>query len=155
MVVFKHLSIFILQHKLRRWRNSNVTSPPTTEIKMLILLCYFAVLSAALIAFHVITAGNSDKLTAAFGNYFACQATGTNPKCEDIKDVSETLTAMKPLILIHALMAVFPVVHLLYSINFGAIQQKCGSYWSSLHAQLLAGIKDSPAKNSSLKLTEL
>ena len=101
-------------------------------MKILIMLCYFALLAPVIVAGNTVIAVNSDKLVTAFANYFACEATGTNPKCDDMKKALEPLTAVGPLISIHLLMGCFPVVLLLYAVNFGAIQQKCASLWTSL-----------------------
>ena len=87
-------------------------------MKILIMLCYFALLAPVIVAGNTVIAVNSDKLVTAFANYFACEATGTNPKCDDMKKALEPLTAVGPLISIHLLMGCFPVVLLLYAVNF-------------------------------------
>ena len=122
-------------------RNGNVSSLPSTEMKILIVLCYFAVLAPVIVANTTITALNTDKLITAFANYFACEATGTNPKCDDMKKALEPLTAVGPIFSIHLLMGGFPIVLLLYAVNFGAIQQKCASLWSSLFSEKPASAK--------------
>ena len=134
--------VFIFQLKFKRWKNSNAETLPITELKLLFLLCYLAILRSTMTAATTVTAKNSDKLIAGFVNYFACEATGTNPKCDSIKEALDSLAAGKIWITTNVCLGVYPAVHLLYIVNFGAIQQKFAHLWSSLCAHLQAGIKD-------------
>ena len=101
---------------------------PTTETKILILLCYFVLLATMITAATTITAQNSDKLIAGFENYFACEAAGTSPKCDSIKEALEPLAAAEIWITVHVLFGIFPAVHLLYVVNFARLQQLCLSW---------------------------
>ena len=138
--------VFIFQLKIKRWINSNAEPLPITELKLLFLLCYLAILGSATTAATTVTAQNIDKLIAGFVDYFACEATGANPKCDSIKEALEPLAAGKIWITTNLCLGVFPAVHLLYIVNFGAIQQKFAHLWSSLHAHLQAGTKDFTTK---------
>ena len=120
------LSIFGFQHNLIRRRTSNLaTSLPTTELKILILLCYFILLASVIQAATTVIARNTDNFYAAFVNYFACEASGTSPKCDAAKVALDALTVPGLWITAHVLLGAFPAAHLLFVVNFGEVKQKC------------------------------
>ena len=131
LLVLNCVSVFNFQLKFKRWKNSNAETLATTELKLLFLLCFLIINGSAIIAATTVTAQNSDKLIAGFENYFACEATGTNPKCDSIKEALEPLAAGKIWITADVCLGLFPAMHLLYVVNFGAIQQKLAYLWSS------------------------
>ena len=125
---------------------------PTTELKLLLLLCYLISFGPTITVAATITAKNTDKLISGFGNYFACEAAGTNPKCDSIKTALQTLGAYEIWTTVHALIGLFPVLNLLYAVNFGAIQEKFAHLWLFLRAHLLTGVKDCTAKEPDSKI---
>ena len=115
-----------LQHNWMRRRNLNAkTSLPTTEMKILVLLCYFILLGSAIQAATTIVARNSDQFYAAILNYFTCELSGTSPECDAEKVALDVLTVPILWITVHMLLGAFPAVHLLYVVNFGEVKQKC------------------------------
>ena len=72
-----------------------------------------------------VIARNTDNVYAAFVNYFACEASGTSPKCDAAKVALDALTVPGLWITVYILLGAFPAIYLLYVVNFGEVKQKC------------------------------
>ena len=110
-------------------RNSNATQTlPTTEMKILVLLCYFIILISTIQAVFTRIPLTTDQVYATFVNYFACELSGTSPECNAAKEPIEELTVPSESVAANILMGMFPVFQLIYIVNFGDIKQKCLYY---------------------------
>ena len=136
------------QHNCMKRRNANVTqSLPTTEIKILVLLCYFIFLASTIQAAITRMAQSSDQIYATFLNYFACELSGTSPNCDAAKVPLDGLTVPGEWVAANIFMGVFPFFQLIYILNFGDIKQKC-LYW-------VCRTRKNEAKNGIINRNEL
>ena len=114
------------QHKIMKRINANGATPmPTTEIKVLILLCYFLFLLAMLLTVATLLAINVDNLNLYIVEYLVCEATGRSPKCDAIKEAFQPLTAQKIWMVVIILLGAYPGLQLLYVVNIDKIARKC------------------------------
>ena len=121
--------MFDFQHKCMKRRNSNATeSLPTTEMKILVLLCYFIILLSTIQAVFTRMALTTDQVNATFLNYFACELSGTSPKCNAAKTLIDELTVPGEWVAANIFMGMFPVFEMILIVNFGDVKQKC-LYW--------------------------
>ena len=109
----------IFQHNIMKRRNANpATSMPTTEIKVLILLCYLILLFAMLTTIATLLAKNADNLNLSIVEYFTCEATGRSPKCDATKEAIQSLTYPETWITMVIFLGAFPGVQLLYVVTW-------------------------------------
>ena len=106
--------------------NVNIAkSIPTTEIRVLILLCYYILLLTISVTMATLLAKNADTLNFSFVEYFTCEATGRSPKCDATKEAIQSLTAPETWITMVIFLGAFPGVQLLYVVNIDKVVRKC------------------------------
>ena len=98
---------------------------PTTEIKVLILLCYFLFLLAMLITIATLLPINDDNQNLYIVEYLACEATGRSPKCDAAKEAFQPLTAHEVWTVLAILLGAYPGLQLLYVVNIDKVTRKC------------------------------
>ena len=98
---------------------------PTTEIKVLILLCYFLLNAAMLITIATLLAINVDNLNLYIVEYLVCEATGRSPKCDAAKEAFQPLTAQELWMVVITLLGAYPGLQLLYVVNIDKVTRKC------------------------------
>ena len=123
---------------MKRINANAATSVPTMEIRVLVLLCYFIVLSGMITAIATLLAKNADNLNFSIVEYFACEATGRSPKCDAAKEAIQPLTAAGTWIPVIIFMGAFSGVHLLYVVNIDKVARKCLLYMSGKRGRTLA-----------------
>ena len=128
------------QHKIMKRINANAaTSIPTTEIRVLILLCYFILLIVMLTAIVTTLAKNADNLNFSILEYLACEATGRSPTCDATKEAFQPLAAQGIWIVVIIFLGAFPGVQLL-----DIVARKCLRYMS--------GKRDTPSAPTQTEL---
>ena len=129
---------------MKRINANAATSIPTTEIRVLILLCYFIFLIVMLTAIVTTLAKNADNLNFSILEYLACEATGRSPKCDATKEAFQPLAAQGIWIVVIIFLGAFPGVQLLYVVNIDIVARKCLRYMS--------GKRDTPSAPTQTEL---
>ena len=108
-------------------KNSNAAAYRHTEdLRILILLSYFILLGAIIVAANSIFAKNVQQIYNTILYYFAaCAVKDTGSNCGAIKEDLETLATPGVWITFQICLGAYPGVQLLYVVNFGDILRKC------------------------------
>ena len=108
-------------------KNSNAAGYRHTEdLRILILLSYFILLGASIVAANSIYARNVQQYFRTIFYYFAaCAVKDTSSNCDAIIEDLETLATPGTWITLQICLGAYPGVQLLYVVNFGDILRKC------------------------------
>ena len=106
------------------------------EIKILIALCYYFLLTAFLLAAITIPATNYPNFMADISEYFLCESTGTNPNKKVCERNFERFDSRMVLIASILIVGMFPIVNLIYVLNVQEIKKILSRRLNKRRAQL-------------------
>ncbi len=107
---------------MKSHENSNPFKFGTAEKKILIVTCYYIVLSTVALTAFTLSTRDTPALVRNIGLYFLCEQRGHDPEnpCsrDYIKNSDSVLTTLS-----YVLLSLFPVVNLIYAINIRELKE--------------------------------
>ena len=119
-------------HYLSRIHKITVNLNWAMETKVLIVLCYYIILGAAVLSIFTVALVNVN--ISKLSEYFSCEARGLPPPNTNISGCQEKLKAIKstdnPILISLAIVILgfLPVVNLVYVIKFSELKRKIKTY---------------------------
>ena len=113
------------QHGLLRVKKSkHPLQISTSERKILIVLCYYILLSVVALTGVTIPLRNAQLLTVALIEYWQCEAAGVDPLCNRPRTSFEEQTNPGIITVSYMLLWIFPAVNLIFAVNVSELKQK-------------------------------
>ena len=97
----------------------------TPERKILISLSYYVVLVAFSLTSFTIAARNSELFLTLLLTYFSCERNGHDPEMPCYRNTFQQLSNAELAAIASALIALFPVMSLVYALNVKELREKC------------------------------
>lgn len=95
-----------------KWKIEN----PYTKI--LVILCYDALLGVSAVIFYSITSSDQDERVTSIQKYFLCEATGSTSEC-DRSDIGGFTIIVLGLV-VYSMLGIVPALNLVFVINWTA-----------------------------------
>lgn len=113
------------KHGLERNRQSKSPMPlGTAEIKILIIFSYYFLLGSIVLAAIELDAKVYSNLVTAIALYFACESTAPG-NCDSFRNNALKYTYHSLTNTAYIFLALFPLVNLVYAINFSDLKELC------------------------------
>ena len=96
----------------------------TSERKILIVLCYYILLSVVALTGVTIPLRNSELLANALTEYWQCETAGVDPLCNRLRASFEEQTNPGIITVSYVLLWIFPAVNLIFAVNISELKQK-------------------------------
>ena len=96
----------------------------TSERKILIVLCYYILLSVVALTGVTIPLRNAERLANALTEYWQCETAGVAPLCNRLRASFEELTNPGIITVSYVLLWIFPAVKLIFAVNISELKQK-------------------------------
>eukprot|EP00731_Ephydatia_muelleri_P006731 Em0003g979a len=107
----------------------------TAEIKLLFVLCYYAIAGSMVIIAFTYNAIHKKDLVEAMIQYISCESLGTSAECDAEKKAYEPLAGAEIWIVTYVFIAVFPAIELAYVVKLN--KTKLRSHVEDLNDTLL------------------
>ena len=113
------------QHGLLRVKMSkHPLQISTSERKILIVLCYYILLSVVALTGVTIPLRNSELLANALTEYWQCETAGVDSLCNRLRASFEEQTNPGIITVSYVLLWIFPAVNLIFAVNISELKQK-------------------------------
>ncbi|KAL5502896.1 hypothetical protein EMCRGX_G009746 [Ephydatia muelleri] len=89
----------------------------TAEIKLLFVLCYYAIAGSMVIVAFTYNAIHKNDLVEAMIQFISCESLGTSAECDAEKKAYEPLAGAEIWIVTYVFIAVFPAIELVYVVK--------------------------------------
>ena len=113
----------LFQAKLLKRRPTKVAT--SAERRLLIVVVYYVLLAAIALTAFTLNARYLPQEAAAILSYFSCEQGGYNPKAPCSRSGFEGLANPGLSTLAYILVALFPIVNLVYTLNIEEIKKCC------------------------------
>ena len=111
------------QHGLLRVKMSkHPLQISTSERKILIVLCYYILLSVVALTGVTFPLRNAELLANALTEYWQCETAGVAPLCNRLRASFEELTNPGIITVSYVLLWIFPAVNLIFAVNISELK---------------------------------
>ena len=110
-----------MQSQITTGFKSGVWKISTAEIKIIIVLCYYALFGIVALSNFSIEIGERENTTEAITQYFFCEAVGSGAECD--RSGFDHFGHHGLAVLVYLLLGLIPVINLIFVINWSATKE--------------------------------
>ena len=116
-----------VQHQIATGFKKGVWKLSTSETKVILVLCYYALFGLVALSYFAVESANQDDYLQAIQQYFVCEAVGSGMECDRSGFENNNYHFWN--ILVYMMLGFIPAVNLTFVINWTAARASCKCFW--------------------------